>query len=127
MTQYVIERDIAGVGRLSRERIKEAASTANGALAMLAGICDAGANVRIGRHVPGDVERAVMRLLPHRAHERGQVIDVQLDKLEAIALKRGGNIRPSSKLHVVDAEHRMPALEQSIYEMTANKPRRPGH
>ena len=37
MKQYVIDRDIAGVGSLSRERIKEAASTANGALAMLAG------------------------------------------------------------------------------------------
>jgi hypothetical protein len=35
--QYVIERDIAGVGSLSREQIKEAASTSKSALAMLAG------------------------------------------------------------------------------------------
>ena len=37
MKQYVIERDIAGVGSLNREQIKEAASTSNVALAMLAG------------------------------------------------------------------------------------------
>jgi hypothetical protein len=35
--QYVIERDIAGVGSLNREQIKDTASTSNVALAKLAG------------------------------------------------------------------------------------------
>lgn len=37
MKQYVIEREIPGVGGLNREQLKDAASTSNGALEKLAG------------------------------------------------------------------------------------------
>lgn len=37
MKRYVIERDIANVGRLTREQLKGAAATSNAALAKLAG------------------------------------------------------------------------------------------
>ena len=37
MKRYVIEREIAGVGSLSREQLKGAAATSNAALAKLAG------------------------------------------------------------------------------------------
>jgi Protein of unknown function (DUF4242) len=37
MKRYVIERDLPGVGSLSREQLKDVATTSNGALAKLAG------------------------------------------------------------------------------------------
>jgi hypothetical protein len=37
MKRYLIERDIAGVGRLDRQQLKEAAATSNAALAKLSG------------------------------------------------------------------------------------------
>ena len=37
MKRYVIERDLPGVGGMSREQLKSAAATSNGALAKLAG------------------------------------------------------------------------------------------
>jgi len=37
MKRYVIERDIAGVGALTREQLKDAAATSNAALAKLTG------------------------------------------------------------------------------------------
>lgn len=37
MKRYVIERDLPGVGGLSREQLKEVATTSNNALAKLAG------------------------------------------------------------------------------------------
>lgn len=37
MKRYVIERDLPGIGKLSREQYKDAATTSNGALAKLAG------------------------------------------------------------------------------------------
>jgi hypothetical protein len=37
MKRYVIERDLPGVGGLSRGQLKDAAATSNGALAQLAG------------------------------------------------------------------------------------------
>ena len=37
MKRYVIERDLPGVGSLTREQLKEAAATSNTALAKLAG------------------------------------------------------------------------------------------
>ncbi len=37
MKRYVIERDLPGVGGMSRAQLKEAAATSNGALAKLAG------------------------------------------------------------------------------------------
>jgi len=37
MKRYLIERDIAGVGTLDRQQLKEAAATSNAALAKLSG------------------------------------------------------------------------------------------
>jgi len=37
MKRYVIERDLPGIGGMSREQLKGAAATSNGALAALAG------------------------------------------------------------------------------------------
>ena len=37
MKRYIIERDIPGVGKMSREQLKDAACTSNDALAKLAG------------------------------------------------------------------------------------------
>ena len=37
MKQYVIERDLPGVGGLNREQLKDAAATSNNALAKLSG------------------------------------------------------------------------------------------
>ena len=37
MKRYLIERDLAGVGRLDRQQLKEAAATSNAALAKLSG------------------------------------------------------------------------------------------
>ena len=37
MKRYLIERDIAGVGNLDRQQLKEAAATSNAALAKLSG------------------------------------------------------------------------------------------
>lgn len=37
MKRYVIERDLPGVGKMSRDQLKDAAATSNKALAQLAG------------------------------------------------------------------------------------------
>ena len=37
MKQYVIERDLPGIGKLNREQLKDAAATSNDALAKLSG------------------------------------------------------------------------------------------
>ena len=37
MKRYVIERDLPGVGRMSRDQLRDAAATSNGALAKLSG------------------------------------------------------------------------------------------
>ena len=37
MKRYVIERDLPGIGKMTREQLKDAAATSNGALAKLSG------------------------------------------------------------------------------------------